>query len=162
MIRRPNNACRMSHPSQRTSHYLSLTLSAAGALASCHPAPVPGPCVLSSPSRSTIAVGRSTDAGKDLTGRVLAVGTGAPLPGALIQLEPGRHSTVSDSAGRFRISDLRTGRFLIRVRYLGLVEARDSLTVGEDPVSVLAALAAPEGDLRECVVPVSSGSPVGQ
>jgi len=69
-----------------------------------------------------------------ITGRVLEVGSGRPLPSASVTLVAGRRSlltTESDSAGNFRVPLPRAGWYSLRVERFGYGSASsDSLEVG--------------------------------
>lgn len=77
----------------------------------------------------------------------------APVHGALISLEPGRHITQTDSMGVFQFSNIRRGSYLVRVQTIGFVEVQDSVVYGEHGVEVLAALAPYQPGLLACVRP---------
>jgi hypothetical protein len=132
----------------------AMILAAAGALA-CRPTPraaPAAPCVWSSPPRPAIAWQHGPQAG-ELRGRVVAVGSGAPLAHALVRLEPGDHGATSDSGGVFHLSNVPGGRYHLRVLHIGLPAAETWVTVGEEGLTVLAALPLPPGDLVACLRP---------
>lgn len=90
----------------------------------------------------------------DARGRVIDARTAAPLQSAIIEVEPGRRRVSTDSLGTFRLPDLPTGRYHIRVHRFGFVEARDSGTYGMGGLRLLAALS-PMQSLVDymCIVP---------
>jgi hypothetical protein len=108
-------------------------------------------CHSSGPPRSSIAWEGGT-ATRELRGRVVRLRTGEPMPRALIRVEPGRHGALADSSGGFRIAGLTPGTYEVRVLHIGFVEARDSVTIGDDGLQLLAVIAVPDVGLRECVV----------
>ena len=83
---------------------------------------------------------------------MLRLETSEPLAGAVVQLSPGDHRTTSDSLGAFRFPMVPAGAYRVRVRSIGLLEARDSITYGLDGLRLLALLGPPPVGLRECSV----------
>lgn len=81
---------------------------------------------------------------------------------AVVTVEPGHRSVLTDSTGSFSFPGLKAGRYLIRVRALGFQGVRDSVTNSAAGLEVLAVLASDPIADYECVVPVrpnqSSGS----
>lgn len=88
--------------------------------------------------------------GTEIHGVVLRVETSEPVMGASAQLSPGDLSAVTDSAGRFRFASVPAGKYQIRIRAFGLIEARDSITYGLGGLNLVAALSSPPAGLREC------------
>ena len=80
-------------------------------------------------------------------GRVVATGDGAPISSALVSLRPGQQFVRTDSAGRFQLSSVKAGRYFLEVMYMGRLRAADSVTIGDDGLSVLAALASVAPDV---------------
>lgn len=68
-----------------------------------------------------------------IAGQVVERGTGRPIPTATVDVttpEGAHRSTRTDSAGRYRISDVPAGRLSLRVRSIGYSPAvADSLRV---------------------------------
>ena len=106
-------------------------------------------CPLSGPPRSTLAWEGGAVA-QELRGRVVRILTGEALPRASVRVEPGGYRASADSAGDFRIAGLPHGRYEVRVNYIGLLEARDSVSFGGDGLQLVAAMARPEVGLRGC------------
>jgi hypothetical protein len=103
-------------------------------------------CIISD-SRS--ALGWAVD-GEGLHGTVLRLETSQPLTGAWVLLSPGDFRATSDSAGRFQFPIVPPGQYQVRVRYIGLQEARDSITYGLGGLRLMAGLAAPPIGLKDC------------
>jgi hypothetical protein len=90
-----------------------------------------------------------------VSGRVVSVHDGVPFEHALVRLTPGRHSVQTDRGGSFRLAGLQGGRYYLEVLAVGKVKAADSVTVGDDGLYVLAAIASYTGDIS-CVRPAST------
>jgi hypothetical protein len=99
-------------------------------------------------SRSSIAFAEGSSPG--IEGRVLSVEAFRPLASAIIQIEPGNVTAVTDSTGIFRFRGLRPGRYVIEAGMPGRETTRDTLEYGGDDLSILVALAKPRWGLREC------------
>src|SRR5215218_9735692 len=54
-----------------------------------------------------------------LSGQILDAKTGAPLPGASIQLAESKVGTIADSVGYYRLNTVPIGHTLIEVSYAG-------------------------------------------
>ena len=61
-------------------------------------------------------------------------GLGAPFVGAHIRFDPGNHTITSDKNGRFEITNLRSGEYLLSISYLGTKNHIEKVTVGEQDV----------------------------
>jgi hypothetical protein len=83
----------------------------------------------------------SSSAPNEFRGLVISARDGKPLADAYVSAAPSSKVARSDSAGRFRIEGLSPGRYYVRVRYFGLLEAADSVTLGVDGLRLLAVLA---------------------
>lgn len=93
-------------------------------------APPPAPI-----GKSAIAWQR-VGAKKSVSGKVLAPGSLEPIQGATITLTPLPHGKalrqVSDVSGSFQIDSIRPSRYLLSIRRLGYLAARDTVLVVED------------------------------
>ena len=63
--------------------------------------------------------------------------TGAVLPGALLQLQPGGKRAVSDTQGTFRIGDVMAGSYEVTCTYVGFSVFTSKINVGADQVITL-------------------------
>ena len=93
-------------------------------------APPPAPI-----GKSAIAWQRVGDT-KSVSGKVVAPGSLEPIQGATITLSPLPNGKalqqVSDASGSFQIDSIRPSRYLMSVRRLGYLAARDTVLVVED------------------------------
>ncbi|HET7602848.1 MAG TPA: carboxypeptidase-like regulatory domain-containing protein, partial [Gemmatimonadales bacterium] len=65
-----------------------------------------------------------------VAGRITDSASGLPVKGALVTLDEGRRGGVTDSAGLYRIREVRAGVYTLHVRALGYAPVRrDSLLV---------------------------------
>lgn len=71
-----------------------------------------------------------------ITGRVVD-SSGAALPGARVELQPGGFSTVSDNQGQFTITNMPAGTYTVTVNYVGFALFSQQLTVGQGQLSRL-------------------------
>jgi hypothetical protein len=92
-----------------------------------------------------------------VVGRVVAQGSGAPVPGALVRLRGRPERAVTDSGGRFAIAGVPAGSYLAQVQGVGF--RPESVTVrsaGDEPVAradrVTVALRPDSARLSEVVV----------
>ena len=74
-----------------------------------------------------VLAARQAEAQATVTGQVLDNGTGRPLLGVEVLLEDTQHRTVTDSAGRFLMAGLPTGRRILLFRSLGYRPVRSFL-----------------------------------
>lgn len=72
---------------------------------------------------------RSQTATATLSGKVVDAANGETLPGASIQLQPGGRGTAADHYGRFVLSSVKTGTYLIQISMVGFETKRDSITL---------------------------------
>jgi hypothetical protein len=69
-------------------------------------------------------------AGASLVGRVSEQSTGRSIPGAQVILERGERTTAnSDTAGRFVVTGVPSGRYRVTVRSLGFEVPSDSISL---------------------------------
>ena len=109
------------------------------------------PVQCTSPAHSSLAWRQTDTLPARLSGHVVALDGVTPIRGARVLLEPGTHSVITGSDGSFQLEMPEAGRYRIRVRSLGFVEARDSVFLtGRNGVRFLVTLVQPEGGLREC------------
>lgn len=59
-----------------------------------------------------------------ISGRVTDATTGAPVAGATVLLEDGRRGAITDSAGAYRIREVRAGNYVLLARALGFGPVR--------------------------------------
>lgn len=117
-------------------------------LTSCRP-PVSqrASCVISD-ARSSLAW-QYSPAASGIHGRVIALATGRPLPGALIAVLGGQRVT-SDGVGRFHIA-LGRGTYVVQVRAVGYLTVQDTISLpGLDGFDVIAVLAQPNPGMVGC------------
>ena len=76
-----------------------------------------------------------------VSGQVVAAKNGAPLASANVRIEPGPLVFSTDSGGHFHVPALPTGRYYVRVRFVGYEEAHDSVTYALGGLRLFAALA---------------------
>lgn len=67
-----------------------------------------------------------------IQGNVKSSTTNLPLAGATIQSDWGNHFTITDEHGAFLLENVKSGNYVIVVRYLGFAEKRERLTVNEN------------------------------
>ncbi len=67
--------------------------------------------------------------GATIAGRVLHAETGSPLPDVVVRIEGLRVGVLTDSLGRYRISDIRPGPAVLRAERIGFAPARVPITV---------------------------------
>src|SRR5262245_44937128 len=94
-------------------------------------------CIFSGAERSALAwqsAARSF-AGGGLVGHILQPDL-KPTQSAYVSLEPGRSFATSDSLGRFELTGVPNGRYLLRIRAMGHRELADSITLGADGLVV--------------------------
>ena len=77
-----------------------------------------------------------------LSGRITDT-AGTPLPGAIIELPELHTGDASDSAGRFMVSNLPSGRFLVSVRLLGFASQTLYVNLRGDEIIAVQLLEAP-------------------
>lgn len=107
-------------------------------------------CSFSGPPKSSLSW-QSGRGDFTLRGRVVSVRDGRPRADATVWLRPGGREARTDGAGTFELRRLRGGRYEVEVRATGGVPAVDSITVGDDGVDVLAAIADYTIGLMTCV-----------
>jgi carboxypeptidase family protein len=91
-------------------------------------APVPPdsqPCIFSEQPKSNLAW-ESGRAAFVISGRAVFLRDGTPIQRALVRVNPGKHLTTTDTAGRFEFTGLRGGRYFVEVHAMGWVPASDS------------------------------------
>lgn len=78
------------------------------------------------------------DVVQTIRGRITDAALGQPLPGATVVLLPTERGAVADSAGSFRLEAVATGRYALRVNYLGYspIEVPEILVTGGKEVVV--------------------------
>ena len=54
---------------------------------------------------------------------------GVPLAGAHVLITPGNHFATSNIQGRFKVSDLNLGEYLLSISYLGVKTYSESLNI---------------------------------
>jgi len=107
-------------------------------------------CVISA-ARSSLAW-QYAPAAAGIRGRVVALASGRPLPGALITVA-GSQKATSDSAGRFQIA-LGRGTYVVQVRATGYLSVQDTISLpGLDGFDMVAVLAQPNPGLLGCTSP---------
>jgi TonB-linked SusC/RagA family outer membrane protein len=89
------------------------------------------PCLLLLIVLSTFAAKAQTSS---LAGRVLDE-TGLPLPGASVQIKSLGKSTVTDAAGKFRLTGLSNGSFEVTVSYIGYTPTLQTVSVSGNTTS---------------------------
>jgi len=104
-------------------------------------------CFSSSSPTSSIAWESLVRRDNALKGRVIGLRDLRPVTSGVVRLEPGTFTASLDSSGAFQFSQIRPGRYLIRVQGYPYLEAKDSITVGQDGLFVLAAMAARTPDI---------------
>jgi hypothetical protein len=82
-----------------------------------------------------------------LLGRIVQIRNSAPIRQALVRVDPGGRVAQPDTNAYFRFLGLRDGRYVVRVLALGYVSLADSITLGQDGLYLVAALARPTGDI---------------
>ena len=70
-----------------------------------------------------------------ISGKVTDQQTGLPLPRATITLVNQQTGTVTDSAGKYRIANLKSGRYTVKVSYIGYQTIVKSIGLNADEVS---------------------------
>jgi outer membrane receptor protein involved in Fe transport len=70
--------------------------------------------------------------GGAIVGRVTAKAGGSPLAGATVVVEGTRLSATTGNDGRYRITEVGTGTYTVRARYIGYAPATASVTVSAD------------------------------
>jgi hypothetical protein len=124
-------------------------------------------CWISSQAQSSLGLMRK-DA-NIFQGRVMAVQTGDPFPEAMVTLVPdslqrygasavlrtveGARYASTDSAGRFRLTEVAPGPYRLRVRFIGFASVDASVTVGQSGLAIVASLAPALIDHEACVTP---------
>ena len=81
---------------------------------------------------SFIIVERIFAVSLNISGYVQDSKTGSPLPGANIFIVGTSIGTAATENGQYKIPDLKEGKYLIRVDYIGYVTAEDSINVTGD------------------------------
>jgi hypothetical protein len=71
-----------------------------------------------------------------ITGRVVARGSGEPMPYAIVALPSLNIERFADDSGRFYFGDLRSGSMAVRVRRLGYVPVDTIVRVGDEAISI--------------------------
>jgi hypothetical protein len=134
----------------RPGYWLTLILALAAA---CHGPSQPRPetCYVPTPSKSTIA--SDLDHG-NIEGWVFNVRGVAPIWQALITLHPGRLLISTDTAGFFRFTNVKQGRYLLTVQAIGFERVQDSITHSAAGVDVVAVLVPAVIRDYECVISV--------
>ena len=108
------------------------------------------PTRCTSQAQSSIAWRQSDEGAGEIVGRVVSIDGMTGIPAANVLLEPGTQGASTQADGSFRLT-AKPGEYRIRVRSLGMVEARDSLFLtGRNSLLILVTLVHPDGDLREC------------
>jgi Carboxypeptidase regulatory-like domain len=105
------------------------------------------PNCLGSPPRSTLAL-ENGHGGSSLLGRVAQIANTAPIRQALVRVEPGGHVAQPDDNGFFRFIGIGTGRYIVRVQALGYESVADSITIGQDGLNIIAAMARFSGETK--------------
>ncbi len=54
---------------------------------------------------------------------------GVPLAGAHVLITPGNHFATSNVLGRFKVSDLNLGEYLLSISYLGVKTYSETLNI---------------------------------
>lgn len=70
-------------------------------------------------------------------GKVVSALTGGPLEEAQVQLPEIRRSTLTDSAGRFAITEVPPGEYAVRVRLIGFAEASTRIELVPEKVTTV-------------------------
>jgi Ca-activated chloride channel family protein len=88
-----------------------------------------------------------------IRGRVTDARSGNPLPGAVVSVEGGHRTALTDGQGRFVLSGLTPGSHRVSVRYLGYAVATRDLTVtAADTMDAVVALESRADDDDEAVI----------
>jgi len=76
-----------------------------------------------------VGVSRSQTATATLSGKVADIANGETLPGATIQLLPGKRGTSTDQQGRFVIAKVTPGKYQVQISLIGFETKRDSVSL---------------------------------
>jgi hypothetical protein len=88
-----------------------------------------------------------------LKGRVFDVATAQPLQGAVVQLLPGKASTLTDEHGHFTFRNLGGGTYQLRVTYLAYLQREVEVTLEDDqPFDLAIGLASKQISLDEVLI----------
>ncbi len=88
-----------------------------------------------------VARAQENDSDVTLRGFITSAADGQPLVGANLLLRgvrgPARRGVATDANGYYRIADLASGRYAVRISYVGYAPYRDTLRLGQDPLVTL-------------------------
>jgi iron complex outermembrane recepter protein len=102
---------------------------------------------------ASIVAHRAARAGGTITGRVTDSKTGQGLAQARLLLEGVARGATANDSGAYRITDVAPGVYTLDVRFLGYVEARRTVTVGDgQQVTADVALTQSVNELDQVVV----------
>ncbi|MFS4491364.1 TonB-dependent receptor domain-containing protein [Maribacter sp. 2308TA10-17] len=78
--------------------------------------------------------------------------SGKPLAGATISLEPSNQFTSTDRDGNFKLSNIDSGDYSLRISYLGFKTYSDTISIGAENISLTFELEADLLNLQNVVV----------
>lgn len=70
-----------------------------------------------------------------ISGKITDQQTGLPLPGATVTIVNLHNSTVADTAAKYRIDNLKSGRYTLKISYIGYQTITKNLVLNADTIS---------------------------